>query len=429
MSAELLTTFLQQKYSSVNGLPFTITNVTINVPGDELANDVTVYLDKESATTVEALSEAQLLALGHDLLEGAFLQMAAPSRCSLHLAYQFFAPDVANYEGDESYFVGDWWESEVGYWVVRTYLNFYYDEQAAEVLAYNSWFSPWLRNYRPERSKLLYFAGAAEFEQFWDEIVQAPKFAELPIEAVFMDEVAPGYKLCQIEVTPQGAAQLQENEYMTLVLGCRFFVYALRFYRDTVRKIQVKITAAGNELVYFERRSRTYWYQSWLDDEPVRLQLTQPLVFNGRAKRALKAYLQQQFTFRRFRLEVAGVKLPEEKIRSAIITVTVPRPYLFQWSADKLLETAAKLIWDVFAYYGRPPRCVLRIQEKNLQWHVAVRLEQLETGYRLIRRSNLKSYETIYIDKDKFLSSLGNLRQRDWEKYRYVYRPAKVIKE
>lgn len=429
MSAKAMTKLLQQKYNTLNGQPFNILDVTVNVPGDELLNDVTVYLDKESATTVEWLDEDALLVFGHQLLEEAFIQMAAPARCSLHLSYQFFDAAVSEYERDETYYIGDWWDGELGYWVTRTYLNLYYDEQAEQILSCDTWFNSWRRSYRPERSKLLAFADDETFAAFWNEVLQAPKYATLSILAIDIYQMAHGYKVCQIEIPPREAAQLKKSEYLALVLGCRFFTYALRYYQNRLRKVRVKITTAEEEIVSFEKRGpQDYWYQSWLDQESVRLQLSTPLVFNGRAKRALVKYLTKQFTFRVLRITVLTVKVFEEKALQTSIMVEV-KTNITTKVTDRLMSTAEKCVWDIYEYYGQPKGCRLKIQDRTLGWYVMVQLRQMEDGYRLIRQSSGKSYETVFVPQESFLNRLSDLFQRNWQQYRYEYRPTKLIEK
>lgn len=429
MSAELLTKFLQQKYTLLNETPFNIVNVVINVPGDELVNDVTIYLDKESATTIESLPELELVRFGHGLLEDVFLQLAAPPQCSLHLTYQFFDDVAKAYKDDETYYVGDWWEEQQGFWIARVYLNVVYDEQAKDKLLYDSWINGRRRYYRPEQSKLLYFANANQFKQFWDSILQIPSYANLPVKAVTVDELGHKYQRLEIVLTSAGGDGLKQDEYTAIVLGWRFFMYAQRFYDGRMRKVWLKITAGEETLVSFESHNKHCQYRSWLDEEWTEFKLKGPPVFNGRAKRELKKYLKRRFqTFWRLgRLQVYSVRVYEKN--GYQVSLSVGNVFWFYFNKrgiESLLLRTEKLVWDVYNYYERPRRCTLKLYHGD-GWHLLVRLDEIDGGYRLIRQTSARNYEPVFFDDGGILAKLSEPFQKDWDQYRYVYRPVNEV--
>lgn len=240
MSADALTRFLKHKYSQLNDTPFGIVDVVINAPEDGLLNDVTVYVNKESGMTLEALSENQLIRFGHELLEDIFLQLVAPPKCSLHLVYQFFDAAVASYENDPHYFVGDYWESEQGYWIARNYLDLFYDEAADPVLTYQSWLNEWVYGYRPDSSQLLALVNPADFEQFLYAILETPPFAELKLTAVTADELAHRFYRYIIEAR-RPLVLLERNEEDVITLVYQLFEYALRCHKNESRKAKQPI--------------------------------------------------------------------------------------------------------------------------------------------------------------------------------------------
>ncbi|MCB0033522.1 MAG: hypothetical protein KDE51_05875, partial [Anaerolineales bacterium] len=386
---------------------------------DELLNDVTVYLDKESATTIEALNENQLFLLGHKMLEDAFMQLAAPITCSLHLIRQFFDADLTQFETDDSYFIGDYWDDKHGYWIARSYLDLFYDEQTRPILTGGSWLSDWVQEYQPPRSMLLGLANTFSLEEFLHAILETPTYDDLTIRTIEIDELAHDQQRCVVRVS-WSRLPLERNEFGIIGLGYQLFSYLLRYYGDTVSRLWLKIIQWDSELVSFEKREDRYWYSSWLDNESTRFELDEPVVFNGRAKREFKDYLQQQLLQGRSYLTLHDFTV-RDKV-GWLVAMTVEST-LDAWlkARNDLFDEMERLIWDVFTYYQQPPWCVLKIQTKK--WHLTVRLEQVDHGYFLERLTEETGpNRSLLRDKPKEDAVFLTKRfKHDWNQYRYLY--------